>query len=469
MGITIDSNKNIYVSTSNDDFENLNVNSISQVRKITPSGYVTNEIASGLYNSVGITVNNSGEVFIVDSWNQRILKKTIGSLDVFAGVYSISTIKVFDGIGYPPMAHFNNLKGVATDSSGNIYVVDRGNFRIRKITPSGNVSTLAGSTSGFNNGIASQALFCDPIGITIDNSDNIYIIENYNCDPNHSMAGIEVYGIIRKITPNGIVSSYPPNNPDLNLYNVKGGIVIDQNSNIYVTYNNRIRKVTPNGVFSDFAGTWDSGYINGQGVAAKFNNPTGLAIDPSGNIYVADTGNSRIRKITPSGVVSTLAVNSNITFNDIVGIAYVAGNLYVTKKNYTGSKGELIKITPIEEVFSLCYFCGGIDISINKNNIFMTLGCQVIGLNDQTILNSNQNSFVYPTINLFPNPVKNTLYLKSMSPLTNENFVLYDSVGKILSKGTITNENYGINVEFLSTGIYFIKLGANSAIKFIKE
>ncbi len=463
MGITIDSNKNIYVTTSNNAFGS-NTNNISpQVRKITPSGYVTNEIVSGLLGSFGITVNNSNELFIADSFSQRILKKTTGSLDVFAGVYSVggtTGIKSIDGMGYPPMAHFNDLKGVATDSNGNIYVVDKGNYRIRKITPSGYVSTLAGSTSGFNNGIASQALFCDPIGITIDNSDNIYIIENYNCDPNHSMAGIEVYGIIRKITPNGIVSSYPPNNPDLNLYNVKGGIVIDKNSNIYVTYNNRIRKVTPNGVFSDFAGTWDSGYINGQGVAAKFNNPTGLAIDPSGNIYVADTGNSRIRKITPSGVVSTLAANSNQSLLN-TSLVYNNGFLYI-------GNGLTLNLAN-EEVGLISGIKGSIGVAISKNDIITLETCQIYEAKNQTFLNIDQNSIAYPTINLFPNPVKNTLYLRSMSSLPNENFVLYDSVGKILSRGTITNENFGINVEFLSRGIYFIKLGANSAIKFIKE
>jgi hypothetical protein len=242
------------------------------------------------------------------------------------------------------------------------------------------------------------------------------------------------------------------------------GIATDLSGNIYVadTGANCIRKITADGsLVSTISGlTQTQGATDGTGIQAKFFKPSGIATDLSGNIYVADTGNSRIRKITPSGVVSTLAANSNQSLLN-TSLVYNNGFLYI-------GNGLTLNLAN-EEVGLISGIKGSIGVAISKNDIITLETCQIYEAKNQTFLNIDQNSIAYPTINLFPNPVKNTLYLRSMSSLPNENFVLYDSVGKILSRGTITNENFGINVEFLSRGIYFIKLGANSAIKFIKE
>lgn len=172
-----------------------------------------------------------------------------------------------DGTG--SQASFNDVSGMVTDTEGNLYVTDQYNHCIRKITPAGVVSTFAGSgENGHLDGAGKNAEFSYPYGITIDASGNLYVSE----------------------------------------------------------YTNFIRKVTPAGVVSTYAGTGDTGYKDGPAAAAKFNNPTGLAMDKTGNLYVADTWNRLIRKITPSGIVSTYA--GVYSGGDIYGGAYNVGYRY---------------------------------------------------------------------------------------------------------------------------------------------
>jgi NHL repeat len=198
---------------------------------------------------------------------------------------------------------------VATDSGGNVYVSEWGNDTIRKITPAGVVTTLAGSATapyGSADGTGSAARFSNPAGVATDSGGNVYVADLGNAT-------------IREITPAGVVTTLA-GSAGLNgsadgigsaaRFALPAGVATDSGGNVYVAEwsNHTIRKITPAGLVTTLAGSPRiSGSVDGTGSAARFNSPTGVATDSGGNVFVADSSNSTIRKITPAGVVTTLA------------------------------------------------------------------------------------------------------------------------------------------------------------------
>lgn len=250
-----------------------------------------------------------------------------------------------DGNG--DVAQFIRPHGLGLDAAGNIYVADFYNHRIRKITPEGVVSKVAGSgVEGSQDGPANSATFSEPADVAVDPTGNIYVAE-------HSR--------IRKITPSGVVSTVASKSP-INTSMTPAGLASDKQGNIFVAdrSNACIWKITPSGSMTLFAGGPVTGFENGPGVSAKFNAPTSVAIDKDGNLYVTDLINNAIRKITPSAEVSTLAGGGSPAFAD--GTAAAAkfnypediavdaeGNVYV------GDEGNerVRKITPAGVVTTL--------------------------------------------------------------------------------------------------------------------
>lgn len=254
---------------------------------------------------------------------------------------------VFTVAGYPSSSGYVNGTGLSVrfnlpgrmvaDASGNIYVCDHYNHRIRKVTPDGVVSTFIGSgTAGHVNGTGEGASINTPNGIARDASGNFYFSDRGNF-------------VVRKISPTGAVTSlaggagiraYAEGTGTAARFNALSGMVVDASGNVYVADegNLRIRKITPAGVVSTFAGNGSSTSVNGTGTAASFYGMKGLAIDATGNIYVAEYVIGNIRKITPAGVVTTLATG----FNKPMGITVDASsNVYVTDMN-----NQVRKITP---------------------------------------------------------------------------------------------------------------------------
>jgi gliding motility-associated-like protein len=245
----------------------------------------------------GIALDHSGNMFVADVRNNKIKKITpSGLVSTFAGDGSLGFTND-GGIA----ASFRTPYDIAIDDADNLYVCDLDNHAIRKITPGGMVSTFASSTSpSSNDGTASYLSFYQPQAIVFDAAGNLIVADNSRR--------------IRKITPAGVMSIIAGNG-DVGSVNGPGatasfwlprGLAIDKAGNIYVSDDSKIRKITPAGIVSTFAGSTD-GYLDATGTAAQFNQPGNLEIDEAGNLYVADLLNNRIRKITPAGVVTTLA------------------------------------------------------------------------------------------------------------------------------------------------------------------
>jgi streptogramin lyase len=200
-------------------------------------------------------------------------------------------------------AGFNQPYGLATDAAGNIYVADEFHNMIREITPAGVVSTIAGSGAiGAANGPGNSATFNEPTGVAVDNAGNIYVADYGN----NLIRKITAAGVVSTLAGNGIVG-YADGIGRAVMFSSPFDLVVDANGNLYITdtYNFRIRKITPAGVVSTFAGNNSGLSQDCTGTAASFAAPYGIAIDAAGNLYVSQADNL-VRKITPGAAVTTI-------------------------------------------------------------------------------------------------------------------------------------------------------------------
>ena len=231
------------------------------------------------------------------------------ALSVFAGTVSPGAV---DGTGAG--ARFFNPAGVASDQDGNLYVADTGNGTIRKITPAGAVTTLAGSpgTWGATDATGAAARFAAPLHLAVDAAGDVFVADSAN-------------GAIRKITAAGVVTTFDLSAADPVVNAPSGIAVTSDGQTIYFSDrgNNVVRRIVGSGAVSVFAGDpRRSGTADGQGSAARFYEPAGLALDGAGNLYVADSRNHTIRKITAAGAVTTLAGTAGVPgTTDAAGLA----------------------------------------------------------------------------------------------------------------------------------------------------
>lgn len=291
--------------------------------------------AASLYSPVGIAVDPLGNLYVGEQGSHIVRKIAFdGTTSKLAGSGAAGYTE-----GTGASAVFNRPNGIALDAAGNVYVADRSNHSIRKITPAGVVSTLAGSgAAGFAEGQGALASFNEPAGIAVDSQGNVYVGDYQNQR-------------IRKITSTGLVSTLAGNGSTgyvdavgtSAVLSSPHGVAVDFQDNVYVADlgAHRIRKITPAGSVSTLAGCGVAGATDGTGTAAKLYSPWGIAVDAQGNVYVGEMGNRKIRKITPNGVVTTLAGNgtgsyadgtgAQAMFNSPHGMAVdLLGNVYVS-------------------------------------------------------------------------------------------------------------------------------------------
>ncbi|HKR65875.1 MAG TPA: hypothetical protein VJZ00_19245 [Thermoanaerobaculia bacterium] len=282
-----------------------------------PSNGTTDGVATAarFHFPYGVAVDAAGNAFVTDS-NCTIRKITPqGVVSTFAG--AAAQCGAVDGTG--ASARFNSPTGIGVAPDGNIYVADSGNNTIRKITPQGVVTTIAGKADDdeilFQDGSGSQARFNFPWGLAIDSHGLIYVTDFYN----HRVRLVEPTGVVTTFAGNGIPGHSDGVGTSATL-DFPMGIAVDGARNLYITEyeNNDVRKITQTGVVSTLAGNpaVSGGWADGTGSAARFSRPSAIAADAQGNLYVTDRNNHAIRRVTPAGVVTTIA-----------GLHGIAGNV----------------------------------------------------------------------------------------------------------------------------------------------
>lgn len=387
------------------------------------------------------TVNNGTtiDLYVVDSENNRIRKVDAdGNVTTIAG----STYGSEDGPG--STARFIQPMGICTDGLGFLYVTDWANNRIRKINiATAAVSTLAGNTKGYFDASGAAAMFDHPYAICYGGNGDLFITDSGN----HKIRKIVIAtGLVTTVA--GSTQGYSDGIGAATQFNNPQGVCSDLNGHLYVTdlFNNKIRKIDlANSAVTTIAGS-TQGYVNGNGTATKFSSPTGICMDSNDNIYVSDSGNNRIRKISPTAEVTTLA-----------GI----------------SQGK------IDGTIAVASFYSPNGICIDSNGIFYIVdsGNHRIRIITGALLATTKNSFSIANLGIFPNPTENSAtIIYSLLKDTVVDLQLFSNQGKQLSASKV-NKSVGENSDFIDfnnqpSGIYFLKInteGKSQTVKIIKK
>ncbi|MEB3196762.1 MAG: NHL repeat-containing protein [Candidatus Sericytochromatia bacterium] len=312
-----------------------------RIRKMAPDTSVTSVAGSGFAgfadgnskveqfgSPTDVAVDASGALYVSEANRIRILNPD-GTLRALAGGGPGTN----DGTG--SAAQFALAFRIALDSAGNLFVSDANNNRIRKVTPAGVVTTLAGSSNGFAEGQGSAARFSSPYGVAVDASGTVYVADRSN----YRIRKVSPDGLVTTFAGSGS-STHADGQGASAGFSSPSGLAFDASGTLYVAESSRVRKVSPSGLVSTLAGSGSWGASDGVGVAASFKNLSDIAVDASGVVYVADYDPSRIRRIQPDGTVSTLAggtpvgfadgIGAVARFNNLAGIGIdVSGTLYV--------------------------------------------------------------------------------------------------------------------------------------------
>ena len=268
-------------------------------------------------NPNGVAVDAGGNLYIADLFNDRIRKvDTNGVITTLAGRFG----GTFGGDGGPATeAGLFDVSGVAVDERGNVYIADMDNYRVRKVDTTGKISTVAGNGNfGYtgDNVTATQTALASPAAVAVDVAGNIYIADLFNSR-------------IRKVSPQGVITTFA--GVGIAGYNGDGGqaaqamidtpegVAVDRLGNVYIadSASSVVRRVAPNGVITTFAGTGQDGFSGDGGppTQAQLSSPRGVAAGADGTVYIGDAGNDRIRQVTPNGVITTVAGNGQTGYN----------------------------------------------------------------------------------------------------------------------------------------------------------
>ena len=315
-GVAVDSAGNLYIADSGHNrirrVSNGVITTVAGIGTCCFSGDNGPPSSAQVYGPKGVAVDSAGSLYIADSLNNRIRKVSNGVTTTVAG----NGTQGFSGDNGPATsAQLNSPAGVAVDSAGNLYIADTWNNLIRKVS-GGVITTLAGNGAfGFSgdNGPATSAQLANPVGVAVDSDGDLYLADNWN----HRVRKVS-HGVITTVAGNAAMGFSGDNGPAASAQLVDPeGVAVDSAGNLYIADGggNRIRKVS-SGVISTVAGngTYGLGSDHGPAASAQLWDPTGVVVDSAGNLYIADTGNSCVRKVS-NGVISTVAGNGTSGFS----------------------------------------------------------------------------------------------------------------------------------------------------------
>ncbi len=389
----------------------------------------------------GAAFDAAGNVYISESWNNVIRKiSPSGIITTVAG----TGMAGYSGDGGPATAAtLNNPYKVIIDRSGNLLIADFSNHVVRKVTPAGIISTIVGTggVSGFSGdgGPATAAKLFQVADIAIDKSDNLYIVDYINYR-------------IRKVTTAGTISTYAGNGTTgsggdggpataAQLW-FPYGVACDASDNLYIAdaYNNKIRKVATSGIITTVAGTGTPGYggDGGPATAADLFNPASIAFDAGGNMYIADDLNHRIRKVSTSGTISTYAGTGVKGFSGDGGTA-TAAKLWAPRD---------VRISPSGNMF----------ISDDSNHRMRVITMSRLG---QPVLSSE-------TIHIYPNPLTDKIIIETPAAMAGSTISIINTLGQVLMEQKIEKGVNTFDLHLQPAGMYTVKFVNNGAALYQK-
>jgi uncharacterized protein (TIGR03437 family) len=346
IGVAVDSSGNVYVADyANDRIRKISNGVISTVAGNGTTGFTGDNgqaVTAGVDEPRGVAVDSAGNIYIADSHNYRVRKVTV-STGVISTVAGNGTPGYSGDNGLATLAELRYPASVSLDSAGNLYIADLGASVIRKVS-SGTITTLAGNgTAGFggDTGPAASALLDQPNGIALDSSGDLFIADYLNGRIREISSGV-----INTVAGDSINGFAGDNGPPLSAeLNDPVAVAVDSSGNVYITdeTNNRIRKVS-GGVINTIVGNGKAGYVdNVAATSGELNDPLGIAVDSSGNLYIADRSNNRVRKVS-GGIITTVAgigttgsggdngPATSAPLNSPTGVALDSqGNLYIAE------------------------------------------------------------------------------------------------------------------------------------------
>ena len=381
-----------------------------------------------LVEPCGISVDGKGNLFIADNSGQRIRK--VNTTGIISTILGDGTAGHTGDNGNTPWSEVRYPYDVAVDNHGNVYVADFGNNRIRKVDATGNITNYAGGGSSYpgDGGLAIQASLTQPTGVAVDSFGNVYFSSSqriHKIDPAGMMTLVAGTGT-GGYSGDGFAATLA------RLYDPRG-IVVDDGGNIYIAdfSNSCIRKVDPAGIISTIAGTDTAGYNgdNIQATAAQLNKPSAVTIDRVGNIYIADMFNYSVRKIVPSGIISTVAGTR------VMGGAGVGGPATAAQLNRP--RGVAVDRS------------GNLYIGDSQNNHVKKVSGSFLSVLE---LPKEMELIIYP------DPASRTINFKSNTPV--DQLTIYDLSGKLIVR---YNDIKGTSVSLpddIANGVYVLQVTA---------